>query len=92
MASSKIINNIEGYELINYNQIIHSDYRGYLFDINLERYFKMSSFDINKVDSSQLDSRRLSHREVFVEKAEEYLHAINLPLIIDKYCNENATS
>ena len=52
----------------------------------------MSLFDINKVISSQLDSRRLSHRETFIEKVEEYLQAINLPSTIDWYCNENAIS
>ena len=82
-TSSGIINEIEGYKLINYNQIIQSNHRGYLFDINLERYFKMSFFDIEKVNSSQLDSRRLLHRETFVENIEAYLQAINLPSTID---------
>ena len=47
-----VINHIEGCKLINYNQIIQSDHREYLFDINLKRYFKMSSFDIDRVNSS----------------------------------------
>ena len=33
---SRVINFIEGCKLINYNQILESDYRGYLIDINLE--------------------------------------------------------
>ena len=91
-VSSEIINKIEECKLIIYNQIIYSDYRGYLFNINLERYFKMSLFDIDRVNSSQLDSRRLLHRETFVKKVEEYLQVINLPVTINQYCNKYATS
>ena len=58
-ATSRLINDIEGCKLINYNQIIESNHRGYLIDLNLEQYFNMNYFDIDRVNSSQLDSRRL---------------------------------
>jgi len=82
-ATSGLINNIEGCELINYNQIIQSNHRGYLIDLNLEQYFNMNNFDIDQVNSSQLNSRRLICKEIFIEKAEEYLKAIKLLQMID---------
>jgi len=76
--------------LINYNQILQSDYRGYLINVNLEQYFNMNHFDINKINSSQLNSRRLTHEKVFYEKVEEYIQATNLEQMIKDYCNTNS--
>ena len=51
-AISGLINYIDGYKLTNYNQIIESDYREYIIDLNFEQYFKISYFDIDWVNSS----------------------------------------
>jgi hypothetical protein len=42
-------------------------------DINLERYFECKEFDLDKIDSSKLDSRKAMHKALFVEKVEEYI-------------------
>jgi len=91
VITSRVINFIEGCELINYNQIIESDHRGYLIDINLEQYFKINQFNVNKISSSQLNSRRLTHKEIFCKKVKEYIQVTNLQQIMDDYCNKNAS-
>ena len=60
-VSNSVVEFIDACELINFNQFIETDHRGYLVDINLELYFELDHFDVEKVTSSQLNSRRLSH-------------------------------
>ena len=52
---------------------MQSKHQGYLINTNLEQYFKMNHFDINKINNSQLNSRRLTQKETFCEKVEEYI-------------------
>ena len=52
LVTSSVIKFIKGCELINYDQIIETDHQGYLFDINLEQYFEMNQFDVDKVKTS----------------------------------------
>ena len=68
MISNSVVEFVNGYELINYNQFIETDYHSYLIDINLKLYFELDHFDIDKVLSSQLNSKRLSYREKFYKK------------------------
>jgi len=90
-ATSSLINFIEKGEIINYNQIIYSDHRGYLIDINLEQYFSMKQFDIDKVNNSQLNSHWLLYKQKFCKKVKEYVQATNLHQLMKEYCNTNAS-
>ena len=38
-ASVRLMPYIEGYKLLNNNDILYSDHRSYLIDVNLEEYF-----------------------------------------------------
>ena len=40
LVSEGMLNVVEGIELIECNEIVDSDHRGYLTDLNLETYFK----------------------------------------------------
>ena len=91
-VSNSLVEFIDACELINFNQFIEIDYRGYLVDINLELYFEFDYFDIDKVISSQLNSRRLSHWEKFCEKLEAYIESTNLQNIIDQQCHIKASN
>ena len=78
-------------ELINYNQFIETDHCSYVIDVNLELYFKLDHFDVDKVSSSQLNARRLSYREKFCKKIKEYIESTNLHNIIDQQCYIDAS-
>jgi len=86
-----VIKFIEGYKLTNYNQIIELNHWGDLFNINLEQYFGIKYFDIDKVNSSQLNSKQLLHKEKFCEKVKEYIQSTNLNNIIEDHCHINAS-
>ena len=64
---------IDRSKMINYSEILLSDYRGHIIDIEVEDYFQMISFEIDKVDNSRLNSRKLLHKTKFVEKVEELI-------------------
>ena len=55
------------------NKIIIADHREYIIDIHLEDYFNLSIAEIDKIENSRINSRKLSHRTKFVEKVEELL-------------------
>ena len=71
MVSKGIIDCIEGYVLLETNEIFISDYRSYLFDINFEEYFGETFSKWDKMNRSQLDLAKRSHQEQFIEIVEE---------------------
>ena len=90
-AIAGIIQCIDRCEMIECTETIIIDYCRFLIDVNLERYFQSKSFDLDKNDSSKLDSRRAIHKQKFVEKVKEYIVKYKLEHTIDKFCNEEAS-
>ena len=78
IASCWEIEYVKGYTLLEYNEIVLSDYRSCLIDVNLEGYFdeQFSLWDqINKVI---LNPVQRSHHEKFVEIIEKQLDMYQL--------------
>ena len=82
-ASKGLLQYITGYKLINYDEIIPTDYYGFLIDINTDGYFEVVSLNIQSIDYSKLDSTRKSYREKFSNKLEEIMDIIQLDSIIE---------
>ena len=40
-ASTGVIEHIEGYKLLDYNEIVETDHRGHVIDIALDTYFEL---------------------------------------------------
>ena len=55
-TTSRLLEYIDRYRLIDYNEIIVSNYQGYLIDINLENYFDIKQFSIDYHDYNFLNS------------------------------------
>ena len=73
---------IEGSKLIECNDIIFTNHRSYIIDINIEDYFndQLSSWDeINRV---MLNPLRRSHRIKFTQSLDEQLQKLNIENII----------
>jgi len=64
---------VRGSEIINFHQIIETDYREFVFDIDIESLFENDITEIDCVDHIKLDLSRILHRRKFVEKIEEKL-------------------
>jgi len=51
----------------------------------------MSSFNINKIDMSTLNSRKASYKAKFIKKVNEYIEKTQLQQSIDAYYNTLAS-
>jgi hypothetical protein len=69
---------IDGSRMIDYNEILITDHREYIIDIYLDDYFDISLDNIDKIDDSRINSRKLTHRTKFIEKIEDLLDQINI--------------
>ena len=86
-ASYRIIEYVEGSQLLKYGEIIFTDHQAYIININLEDYFidQLSSWDeINRV---MLNPSRQSHRNKFVESVDYQLQHLNLKNMIMSIMN-----
>ena len=65
-VSEGLLPYIEGCEMTNYSEIIVTDHRGFVVDIDINAYLhiKISTFD--EMDAVSLNPRRLSHKKKFV--------------------------
>ena len=66
LVSEEVLEIIEGIALIEWNEIVDSDYRGYLLDLDLEEYFNDELNQVNEREKSLLNPNRRSHRKSFV--------------------------
>ena len=57
-VTSGIIEYVEGYELINYNDIAETDHRVHMIDINVEDYFKEELNVWNKINNVILNQAK----------------------------------
>ena len=67
------MNVIDGIELIECNEIIDSDHRGWLTDVNLEACFEEKFNRAKEMESRTLNPTKRNHRKLFAEKYEELL-------------------
>ena len=78
-ASSEISEYIEGCQMVDHNEIIYIDHRGYMVDINLEDYFNDQMSYWNENHKVIINPSRRSHRERFVEIIDNkiYIYQLN---------------
>ena len=90
-ATAGILEIVDGCEITNFKEIIYIDYQRYIIDFNLKAYFKLETFHIDCNEGSMLDSSRKSHRNKFIEKAEELIESFRLIDTFNEHCNEYAS-
>ena len=71
VATLFIMNCIEGCKLLDANEVLLTDYRSYLVDINLERYFETNLSPWDQINRRIVNLARRSHREISNELIEE---------------------
>jgi len=83
-VTSGIMKFVEGVKLLDNNDVVISDHRAYVMDLNVEEYFQdqFSSWDtINKV---VLNPSRKSYRSIFFEELESQLNIYDIEGILEK--------
>ena len=69
---------IVGCEMTNFNEIVVSDHRRFMIDIDLNTYLCVGTSDFNKISIVILNLRRLIYKNKFVKKAEEMIVDLKL--------------
>jgi len=88
-ATAKILQCLDGCEMLECTETIIMDHWGFLIDVNLERYFQSKPFSLDINDSSKLDSRRATHKEKFDNLLLITFSFILPHEIIEKFYNED---
>ena len=81
--SEGLLEYVEGSKLLSHNEIVNTDHRAYVVDVNLEGYFEdeMSSWD--DVNHTTLNPSKKSHRIKFVNELEDQLDRHQIENIIE---------
>ena len=81
-ASYRISKYVEGSKLIECNDIIFTDHRSYIVDINIEDYFNNQLSGWDEINRVMLNPSRRSHRIKFTQSLDEQLQKLNIENII----------
>ena len=74
VATLFIMNCIKRCKLLDANEVLLTDHRLYLIDINLERYFEINLSLWDQINRRIINSAHRSHREIFNKSIEEQLN------------------
>jgi len=77
--------------LVDFKEIINSDHRGFIIDIDINEYFAIVSSDYDYADNVILDPTKRSHREKFVQKLDEYIDQLDIEETVNRLCNSSIT-
>ena len=91
MATDRLIESIVESKLTEFNEIINTNHRGFIVDIDIKKYFAVDSSSYDQNQGVTLDPTRRSHQKLFKEKLDEYIDQIGLEDLINKKCNRSIT-
>ena len=80
VALSSIMEYVVGCHLMNYNEIVKTDYWAYVIDVDIEEYFDEAFSGWDNINRVMLNPARRSHRNVFLELIEEQLDVYKLEM------------
>ena len=76
--SSRLMSHVERIKLLERNEVVTSDHRAYLLDVNVEEYFELELSFFNQINKRLLNPSRKSHRMIFCQAIEEQLDICKL--------------
>jgi len=83
-ASNGIMEYVDGCKILDNNEIVEADHRGYLIDIALEEYFEDEFREWDEVNKTILNPSRRSHREIFLKELERQLEIYQIELELER--------
>jgi len=90
-ASTEVIDCVQGSKLIDFNEIVITDHRGFMFDVNIMRYFRKKKDDYDESQNRNLNPNNRKHRSKFKKKLEEYIKDSKLEEKVMNMCNQRIT-
>ena len=67
-VSEGLMSFIDGFEVIEWDEKMSTDYSSHLVELNLENFFNENLYELYQENRSKLDSSRRSHKEIFILK------------------------
>ena len=80
-----------GSKLVDFNEIIITNHRGFLIDIDFKAYFKLQASQYDKSESRKLNPTNRLHRKQFKEILDEYISQMKLLGKTLTICNKHET-
>ena len=78
LVSEGMFEIVEGIDSIELNEIVNSDHREYVIDLNLEAYFDEDFNQENEREKKLLNPNKILQRKVFVDICEELLNMLTI--------------
>ena len=73
LATEDVLRAIQGSILVDFKDIIDTDHRGFIFNLDVKEYFLVDASEYDKNDNITLDPTKWSHQCKFREKVDEYI-------------------
>jgi hypothetical protein len=61
LASEEVLNQVRGSRLVDFNEVVISDYRGFLIDIDFEQYFEITVSVYDRSETRKLNPTNRKH-------------------------------
>jgi hypothetical protein len=90
-VTTSLIQYVRGSKIVDFDEVIPTDHRGFLIDIDFEEYFNIKPSTYDKSESRKLNPNNRRHREKFKEVLEQYIHQMGLLERAQRVCNDHAT-
>ena len=76
---------------MDFKDVVDSDYRGFIFGLDVCQYFSVEASDYDTTDNVTLNPAKRSYRRKFLEKVDEYIDQLNLLETVTEKCNRSIT-
>ena len=87
LGTEQIVRVTRGSKIVDFNEIIIIDHRGFIFDIDINEYFNLPASQYNRSKLRKLNLINRTHQIKFRETLEEYINQMNLLEKIVSICN-----
>ena len=91
LATEEVLESLQDSLILDFKDIVDSDHRGFLFDLDVCQYFSVEASDYDTTDNVTLNPAKRSHRRKFLEKVDEYIDQLNLLETVTEKCNRSIT-
>ena len=91
LETEDILRVIQESILVDFKDIVDTDHRGFIFDLDIKEYFLVDASEYDKNDNITLDPTKWSHQCKFLEKVDKYIDQLKLVETVTEKCNRSVT-
>ena len=92
LATEFVSNAVRGSKMIDFDEIIITDHRGFLFDIDFNDYFNLAPSTYDRIETRRLNPANRKHRIEFKETLETYLTQMKVLERANAICTNRVTA